>query len=470
MTPFPFDYDHALTLPELTARLGGKGASLVAMTRLGLPVPPGFTIAIGAEPGPALDAAIATGMAALAVKLGRPSDDAVDPWLVSVRSGAAASMPGMLDTLLNVGLTPAVAATLAKRHGAAFADDLRARARAAALVLPANSLDEPVAQVLAAATAVLQSWSSPRAVAYRARAGLSETSGTAVTVQVMVFGNLDAASATGVAFSRDPATGAAGAVGDVLFGAQGEDVVAGTHRPLPLAALTAQCPGPAAELYAALRQLEHYYRDLVDVEFTIERGQLWILQARPGKRGPAAAARIAVELVDDAVVALSRAEAVARVPSSVLDGSTRLTRRDGNAVAFAIGLGVSPGLATGRVVMDPDVAVDAADAGPVILVRRETSPADVHGIGVAAGVLTATGGALSHAALVAREWGIAAVVGADIAIDADGFAAGGRRIAAGATISIDGTTGEVFAGAVTGTALPDTFAATLRDWAQETAR
>ncbi len=469
MTPFPFDHEHALTPAELVARLGGKGASLVAMTRLGLPVPPGFTLAIGAEPGPALDAAIATGMAALAVKLGRPCHDAVDPWLVSVRSGAVASMPGMLDTLLNVGLTPAVAATLAKRHGAAFADDLRARVRSAATVLPADTRDDPVAQVQAAAAAVLASWSSPRALAYRARAGLGEAGGTAITVQVMVFGNLGAESATGVAFSRDPATGAAGAVGDVLFGAQGEDVVAGTHRPLPLAALTARCPGTAAELRTALRQLEQHYRDLVDVEFTIERGRLWILQARPGKRGPAAAARIAVELVDDPVVALSRAEAVARVPA-VREGTVRLTRRDGDAVAFATGLGVSPGLATGRVVMNADAAVDAADAGPVILVRRETSPADVHGIGVAAGVLTATGGALSHAALVAREWGIAAVVGGDIAVDAGGFTAAGRRIAAGEVISIDGTTGEVFAGAVTGMALPDPYAAILRDWAQETAR
>ena len=217
---------------------------------------------------------------------------------------------------------------------------------------------------------------------------------------------------------------------------------------------------------AAMDRLEAHYRDMVDVEFTIERGKLWILQARRGKRSPAAAARIAVDLAESGI--LSRTEAVAIVPAGVRDGSIRLTRRAGDASPIAHGLGVSPGLVTGHVALDCDVAIDMVDEGKdVILVRRETSPEDVHGMGVSVGILTATGGAVSHAALVAREWGIAAVCGATIGIAADHFTAGALRIRGGDVISIDGSSGEIFAGAVSGEAVDDPYVAILRDWANE---
>jgi len=469
---FGFDHPHEGGLADVTRLVGGKGASLWAMTRLGLPVPPGFTIAIGARPGPALDDAVDAALAELEATLGRRLGDPVDPLLVSVRSGAARSMPGMMDTLLNVGLTDAAAAALSDRAGdPGFGPALMSRLRAgfakAGMPLP----EAPRAQLSAAIRAVHASWNSPRAIAYRTHEGLDAAGGTAVTVQAMVFGNRCNRSATGVAFSRDPMTGAPGMVGDLLFRAQGEDVVSGAAATRPLADLAAHDPRLAAELADAVARAEAHWRDLVDIEFTIESGRLWILQARPGKRSAAAAARIAVELADDPRIRLGRAEAVARAPAGLIEGRLSLRRRAAGATPVTCGIAASPGLATGRVALTPDAAIEMADAGPVILVRAETSPEDVHGMSVAAGVLTSLGGPMSHAALVAREWDIPCVVGArGLVIGPDDVRLGGHRFVAGDEISIDGATGEVFAGAVAGELVEDPFAATLRAWAEELER
>ena len=454
---------------DVAARIGGKGASLWAMTtQLGLPVPPGFTIGTEHAVTGVTDALfneIVAGIDRIGHEVGKRFGDSANPLLVSVRSGAAVSMPGMMDTILNVGVTAAV---IHKQDDPDFA-----RATHDAFInqfvkaVPAfdHSLrDDPYAVLRASIDAVFASWNSPRAQAYRAREQLPDATGTAVTIQAMVFGNRDARSGTGVIFSRDPSTGAPGMTGDWLAQAQGEAIVAGTHRTLPIETLATHDPPAFDELVAAVNTLETFYRDMVDVEFTIESGRLWILQARVGKRAAAAAARIAHDLVEEG--RLSHKEAIAMVPASLFDGAMLVTRRDGEHVAAAHGLGVSPGLVSGRAAFDCDAAIDMADAGdPVILVRRETSPDDVHGMGVSVGILTATGGAMSHAALVAREWGIAAVCGADIDIVDGAFVAGARRIVAGDMISIDGATGEVFVGRVSGTSVPDTFVDTIRTWA-----
>lgn len=456
-------------MAEVAARVGGKGASLWAMTgTLGLPVPPGFTIGTEhAETGltDALFAQVLTALDAIGAQVGRRFGDPANPLLVSVRSGAPVSMPGMMDTILNVGVTAADGEALGPPE---FVTATRAAlheqfARLFAGHEPAV-LDEPKATLRAAIEAVFASWNSPRARSYRAREGIADDLGTAVTIQAMVFGHRDARSGTGVAFSRCPSTGTPGAIGDWLPQAQGEAVVAGTHATQPLEQLAVFAPTAHAELLGALARLEGYYRDMVDVEFTIESGKLWILQARAGKRTPVAATRIACDLIDDPHVALSHAEAVARV-AAVADGGH--IAQVGSNSAIAHGLGVSPGLVSGRVAVDCDTAIDLADAGAdVILVRPETSPEDVHGMGVSRGILTATGGMLSHAALVAREWGIAAICSAPIEIDATGFSTGGVRIAVGDVITIDGTTGEVFAGVVAGQPVADDYRQKLKAWAK----
>ncbi|QMW23525.1 PEP/pyruvate-binding domain-containing protein [Sandaracinobacteroides saxicola] len=450
---YGFDHPHA-DRETATRLVGGKGASLWAMTRLGLPVPPGFTIGIGAQPAAAeVDAALAR----LEAAVGRGLADAAAPLLLSVRSGAVQSMPGMMDTVLNLGLTPAMVAA-----GGAFERAAWARFVSGMGDVEAAVLAEPRRALAAAIHAVQASWHSERARAYRAHAGLGDGGGTAVTVQAMVFGNRDARSATGVAFSRCPTTGALGPRGDVLFEAQGEEVVNGSRATLPLAALSERLPAVAAELLAAIRMLEVHYRDLVDVEFTIESGKLWVLQARTGKRSAAAAARIAVELTEDAEIGLARAEALARVPA---EARPRLTRAAGVA-PLAVGLAASPGLASGRIAMSCDAAIELAEGGEaVILVRAETSPEDVHGMGVSAGILTTLGGPMSHAALVAREWGLPAVVGATgVGLTGEGVRMGGRLFAPGEVISVDGSTGEVFAGVVAGEVIEDPWSATLRGW------
>lgn len=431
-----FDHPHA-SHDDARTSVGGKGASLWAMTRLGLPVPPGFTIPIADARriadrglGDADREALGEGLARIGAQVGRRFGDGADPLLLSIRSGAARSMPGMMDTILNLGAG-----------------------------------DNPWEDLACAVEAVARSWHGERARAYRAHAGLGDEGGTAVTVQAMVFGDRDAQSATGVAFSRCPTTGAPGAVGDLLFEAQGEAVVAGTRTPEPLDRLIGRLPEAAAALQEALRRLEAHYRDMVDVEFTVESGRLWLLQARPGKRSAAAAARIAVDLAAHPEIRLSRAEAVARVPD-LLGGTPLLTRAAGST-PLARGMPAAPGLATGALALTPDAAIDMSEAAPVILARAETSPEDVHGIGVSAGVLTALGGPMSHAALVAREWGIPAVVGCAALRFVDGGAMIGRvRVGQGEIISIDGSTGEVFAGAVAGEVMEDPHAATLRTWAQ----
>jgi pyruvate, orthophosphate dikinase len=284
-----------------------------------------------------------------------------------------------------------------------------------------------------------------------------------------VFGHRDARSGTGVVFSRDPSTGAPGATGDWLPQAQGEAVVAGTHATQSLATLAEHDPASHDALLAALDRLELYYRDMVDVEFTIESGRLWILQARPGKRTGVAAARIACDLVDHPGIRLSQCEALARVPAHVFE--REIHTQSGISAPLCRGLGVSPGLVSGRVAVDCDQAISLAEDGEdVILVRAETSPEDVHGMGVAVGILTATGGMVSHAALVAREWGIAAVCSAPIVIDDRGFSVGLARIATGDTISIDGATGDVFHNAVRGARTRDPHVERLRGWTLENSK
>ncbi len=285
----------------------------------------------------------------------------------------------------------------------------------------------------------------------------------------MVFGNRGATSATGVAFTRNPATGEPTLYGDVLFDAQGEDVVAGTHATEPIAALDERLPAVAAELRETAARLEHHYADLCDIEFTIEDGRLWFLQVRVGKRSPQAALRIAVDMAEDPAFPLSRAEAVGRVAPLLADPPTTSVGRTGGETPFVTGLPASPGMASGEIATSPEAAVAAAEAGrAAILVRAETSPEDVHGMARAAGILTSRGGLASHAAVVARGWGIPAVVGAaDLEVRDGEVVVGDRVLHAGDVITIDGGTGEVFEGAVAGATEVVPEAKTLLAWAAE---
>jgi pyruvate,orthophosphate dikinase len=461
---YTFDHSHDQPPRELIGLLGGKGAGLAEMTTvLGLPVPAGFTVAVPVcreyqEAGwPAwLDAALEAHCRGLEEKMGRSFGGPADPLLLAVRSGAPRSMPGMLDTVLNLGLNEAAVAGLAESTGDARfaresyrrfltmyattvlglpAEDVRARSIEQ---LQADVPDDPMAQLRGAVEAVFRSWDSPRAQAYRAREGIADDLGTAVNVQAMVFGNLGGNSGTGVVFTRNPSTGEAVPYGDFLPRAQGEEVVAGTAHTLTINAMAEVLPGAYDELRQHLRRLEVHYRDLCDVEFTVERGRLWILQTRVGKRGAVAAVRAAVEMTHDPDIALLPEEAVARVPADLrakarTEVLAAARYASASSVPVAVGLGASPGRVTGAVVLDADAAAEAE--GPVILVRPETSPEDVHGMSVSAGILTSTGGLVSHAAVVARGWGIPAVVGA-----------GTLPFAAGDEITIDGTTGEVWLG------------------------
>jgi len=484
---FAFDHPHETPPRELANLLGGKGAGLAEMTSvLGLPVPPGFTIGVPLcrayrESGwPAgLDAAIAAQLAGLEERMGRRLGDPADPLLVAVRSGAPRSMPGMLDTVLNLGLNDETVEGLAavsgdedfawdsyRRFLTMYATTVLGRVpspttgspreRATALRRELDVPQDPAAQLRGAVEAVFRSWDSPRAQAYRAREGIAGDLGTGVTVQAMVFGNRDAESGTGVVFSRDPATGENRPYGDFLPRAQGEDVVAGTARTLTLADMASLLPEAHRELTGRLALLERHYRDLCDVEFTVERGRLFILQTRVGKRGAVAAVRLAAAMMQDPAIALTPAEARARVTDEVLARARTETltaaRQGAVAGAVARGLGASPGRVSGTVVLDADAAADATT--DVILVRPETSPADVHGMGVSVGILTSTGGLVSHAAVVARGWDLPAVVGAgELVVGADAVrdTAGEVVFAAGDVITIDGTTGEVWRGTVTDT-------------------
>lgn len=485
--------------------LGGKGANLAEMARIGLPVPPGFIVTTeacrafrhaGAVPD-GLFAQVDAALADLEAATGRRLGDPAAPLLLSVRSGAPFSMPGMMDTVLDLGATdatvpglvamgderfawdatrrftelfggvvlgveaPVFDAVLADAIAAAGVRDERdltgdqladvvARQRAAVEARGIEFPTDPHEQLRLAVVAVFRSWDGARARAYRRVEGIDDDLGTAVNVQTMVFGNLDERSATGVAFTRDPATGERTSYGDFLVGAQGEDVVAGTRHPEPLAALGDHFPDLHAELLGHLDTLEQHYRDLCDIEFTIEAGTLWMLQTRVGKRSATAALRMAVEMVDEGLITPD--DALARVTPEQLEQLLHPRFGPDAPDALTTGLAASPGAAVGRVVLTAEEAVEVArDGTAVVLVRDETSPDDLEGMVAAKGLLTSRGGLVSHAAVVARGLGIPAVCGASaLTIDprARTVTVDGTVIRAGDTVSIDGTTGAVVVGEV----------------------
>ena len=477
---YPYDHRHDLDPAAITLLLGGKAANIATMAvDLGLPVPPAFTItteackaylASGWPDG--LDGEIRAAMTALEARVGRRFGDPADPLLVSVRSGAPRSMPGMMDTILNLGLNRETEAGLAAASGnPGFARNCHDRFHAiyrSVVGVEAVPLD-PWEQLRGAIEAVFNSWNSDRARAYREVEGISGDLGTGVTVQAMVFGNRGGDSGTGVLFTRNPATGENALYGDVMFNAQGEDVVAGTHATEPVSCLDTRMPAVAAKLRRYAAVLEHHYRDCCDIEFTIEQGRLWMLQVRVGKRTPQAAVRMAVEMADDDDFPLTREEAVRRVLAQLADPPTAVVDRGEARTALATGLGASPGLVSGEIRLTPEAAVMAADAGrDVILVRAETSPDDVHGMQRSCGILTSTGGFASHAAVVARGWGIPAVVGATDVVVGDGSVViGGYELAAGSVISIDGSSGEIFEGVASGAVAVVPEAKVLLGWARE---
>ncbi len=525
----PGDADGSAEMKEL---LGGKGANLAEMCRIGLSVPPGFTISThvcaayakhGHRLPPDVVAQVRSALRRLERETGKGFGDPSRPLLVSVRSGAAISMPGMMDTVLNLGLNDDATEGLARLTGnRRFALDARRRfiqmfanvvegldlarfervlelAQAAAGVeadteldaaalenVVANYLelferlagrpfpDDPEEQLLRAIAAVFGSWDGKRAVEYRRIQGIEGLLGTAVNVQTMVFGNLGPSSGTGVCFTRDPATGENVFYGEYLMNAQGEDVVAGIRTPQDLAGLAHESPAAYRQLVKVRTILEKHYRDMQDIEFTIEDGTLYILQTRTGKRTARAAVRIAVEMAGRRLI--TRAEAVGRVGPDEL-GRLLHPQFDPKAErqVIARGLPASPGAVSGKVVFSADEAkVVAASGEPVILVRNETSPEDVGGMHAAEGILTATGGMTSHAAVVARGMGTCCVAGAGtVRIDEqDGFFKVGETVVwQGDVISLDGTSGEVMVGAVaTMAADPGAEFRTLLTWADTVSR
>jgi pyruvate,orthophosphate dikinase len=474
-----FDAPQAIEPEARVELLGGKGANLAVMaTELGLPIPPGFTISTGACRAylggawpDGLDHELRAHMQQLGERLGRRFGDERDPLLVSVRSGAPVSMPGMMDTVLNLGLNEASAAGLAATSGdeAFAADCLRRFRQGYREVIGEVAPDDPWAQLRGAVEAVFRSWNSERARAYRRHEGIGDDIGTAVTVQAMVFGNRGEDSGTGVVFTRNPASGEAGLYGDVMFNAQGEDVVAGTHATLPIEELAHRLPAVAEELQRHAERLERHYADLCDIEFTIERGRLWLLQVRVGKRSPRAALRMAIEMANDDDFPLTRDAAVRRVAHLLTDPPRTLVVAPDQPSAIARGLPASPGVASGTIVTSSDAAEAAAAEGrAVILVRSETSPEDVRGMAVSAGVLTARGGLASHAAVVARGWGIPAVVGAaGVRPGTDTIEIGERSFGAGDEITIDGGTGEIYPGVLEGDWETSQEADILLAWAVE---
>lgn len=488
--------------------LGGKGANLAEMVRIGLPVPPGFTIATTAcreylkhgEFPSGLREEIAQSLAALEKELGKSFGGVKNPLLVSVRSGAKFSMPGMMETVLNVGITPEVAQSMADTSGnPRFAWDsyrrfvemygkivcdvepdefhkVQTRTLASAGVDNLQALDveglkslaDGFIKVIEAATgrnfptdpkdhlidsieAVFRSWNSERAQLYRRRERIPSDLGTAVNIQSMVFGNLSDDSGTGVAFTRNPSTGEIGSYGDYLQKAQGEDVVAGIRTPMSLDEFSELEPKVHGELEKVMSLLEEHYKDLCDIEFTIEMGKLYILQTRVGKRTAEAAFRIALQFVDEGKITMD--EALARTSGDQL-AMLMFPQFDtrGSLSEIARGIPASPGAAVGEVVFDSKRAFDLSKSGKkVILVRRETSPDDLVGMVAAEGILTSRGGKTSHAAVVARGMGKTAICGTDsISVDerANLFTVGSHTIYEGDVISIDGTTGIVYLGSV----------------------
>jgi pyruvate,orthophosphate dikinase len=506
---YVYDFDHKHRKPPMSYKdlLGGKGANLAEMTSvLGLPVPPGFTISTdacraymhGGWPKD-LDGEIAKHRAKLEKQMGKKIGDAADPLLVSVRSGAKFSMPGMMDTVLNLGLNDDSVEGLAKQTDERFAYDSYRRfiSMYGRIVLDVDGepferlLDtakewdgvtadseitadtlrrlclrykevvaeatgtpfpqDPTDQLRGAVEAVFRSWNGARAIAYRNREKISHELGTAVNVQSMVFGNRDENSGTGVGFTRNPSTGENKSYGDFLVNAQGEDVVAGIRNTEPLDAMGKKFPKIYKELLDIFDRLEKHYRDMCDTEFTIEQGKLWMLQTRVGKRTGAAALFMAVDMTKQKGWKISKEEAIQRVTGDHLDSVLHPQFEVGAShKVLTKGLAASPGAAVGKVYFTADDAADAADRGEqVILVRNETSPEDVHGMNAAEGILTARGGLVSHAAVVARGWGKPAVVGAEaVRITGKTFTVDGTTVNEGDVISIDGGTGEVVLGAV----------------------
>ncbi|MEV5648506.1 pyruvate, phosphate dikinase [Nocardia sp. NPDC052254] len=439
-------------------RIGGKAWSIDHMRGLGLPVPPAFVLTTDAwrdftERGTIADdiwQAVRDGIAALEHDTGRGFGSTSAPLLVSVRSGAAVSMPGMMDTVLNLGINDEVERSLAVATGSAgYAADTHRRFRAqyrdtvvgaSGATVPAD----PWEQLRGAVTAVFGSWDSQRAKAYRRNRGVAGDLGTAVTVQAMVFGNLDRDSGTGVLFSRNPNTGDGPAYGEWLIGGQGEDVVSGRTTPRPLADLAAAQPKVHRQLIEAAELLERDGRDIQDIEFTVESGRLWLLQSRPAKRSARAAVRAAVAMADEGLI--TTAEAVRRVGAEQIGVVLRPagTVAD-SSEALARGESACPGVAFGVVVTDPDEAEARAQAGEdVILVRPTTSPDDLPGMIAARAVVTESGGTTSHAALVSRELGRPCVVGCGPGVVA---ALAGRRV------TVDGGSGVVLDGEVAGAAV-----------------
>ncbi|MCW2526049.1 MAG: hypothetical protein JWM76_909 [Pseudonocardiales bacterium] len=505
MTKFVYDFSEGNR--DLKDLLGGKGANLAEMTNLGLPVPPGFTITTeacqaylqsGRQPAE-LKAEVDQHLAALEKTMGKKLGQSDDPLLVSVRSGAKFSMPGMMDTVLNIGLNDSSVRGLAAQagnerfafdsyrrliqmfgktvlgiDGEHFEDaiDAAKHARDTTNDLDLDAADlrqlvetykevvvkhagrefpqEPREQMDLAVRAVFDSWNSARAIIYRRQERIPTDLGTAVNICSMVFGNLDMESGTGVAFTRDPGSGAIGVYGDYLQNAQGEDVVAGVRNTVPLADLEGIDKKSYDELMATMAKLENHYKDLCDIEFTVERGKLWMLQTRVGKRTAAAAFRIATQLVDEGLIDMD--VALQRVSGAQL-AQLMFPRFDETTAhrPIAKGMNASPGAAVGKVVFDSYTAVKWSRSGEkVILVRRETNPDDLDGMIAAQGILTSRGGKTSHAAVVARGMGKTCVCGVD-ALDVDtkgrSFRApGGVVVQEGDIISIDGTSGEVFLG------------------------
>jgi pyruvate, orthophosphate dikinase len=462
----------AADLPDDVGSIGAKAHGLVVLRRLGLPVPAGFVIGTATDRAGGVPAALAAAVAGLEAETGREFGGARRPLVVSVRSGAAASMPGMMSTVLGLGLTTAATAGLAAETGdARFAADSRerfARCYAAAGCGPVP--EDPMEQLERAVDAVFSSWDSPRARTYRELHGIPDGPGTAVVVQAMVFGNRDARSGAGVAFSRDPVTGAPGPSGEVVFGRQGDDVVSGGTLTRPLTELRERQPRVWAELCRALDRVEAHHRDACCLEFTVESGVLWLLQVRAGGFAGEAAVRVAVDLVDEGRI--DRATALLRVsPEHVrLAREPRLADDEG-AEVLATGLGAAAGVAVGRIATSSAVAVRMAGSGPVVLVRPETSPHDVAGIAAAAGLVTARGGPASHAAVVARSLGRPAVVGiADLVVGDGSVRFGGRVVGAGELVSVDGTGGRVLLGrAPLAPATDGPHLRRLLDWAGEAA-
>jgi pyruvate, orthophosphate dikinase len=500
--------------------LGGKGANLAEMSNLGLPVPPGFTVTTevcthyydhGKSYPADLEAQVDAALSAVEDETGRRFGDAKNPLLVSVRSGARVSMPGMMDTVLNLGLNDETVLGLARSADARFAWDSYRRfiqmygdvvlgvghyvfeeelemlkdARAVYLDTELSAEDlqqlvdiykkkieeelghpfpqDPREQLWGAIGAVFASWQTPRAVTYRRLHEIPEAWGTAVNVQAMVFGNMGNDSATGVAFTRNPSTGAKEVYGEYLVNAQGEDVVAGIRTPQHitvaakkahesnLPAMEEVMPDVFNQLCEIQQTLESHYRDMQDIEFTVERTRLWMLQTRSGKRTARAALKIATDLVDEGLI--SQEDAVARIEPASLDQLLHpALDPDAERTILGHGLPASPGAVSGAVVFSADEAERrASDGEDVILVRIETSPEDIHGMHAARGILTSRGGMTSHAAVVARGMGRSCVVGAgEIQIDyANGqFFAGEFTIKAGEVITLDGSTGEIMAGKV----------------------